>query len=407
MISALDPSRHSWIKAAETIAVMSALEATGGKARFVGGSVRNALMGEAVTDIDIATTLKPEDAIAALKRKGIAVVPTGIEHGTITAIIAGRPFEITSLRRDVATDGRRATVAFTDDWAEDAARRDFTMNAIYADLSGKLFDPTGGIADLNARLVRFVGDPDARIQEDYLRILRFFRFHAWYGKSELDGNALNAAERNKAGLKRLSGERIQKELLRLLEAPDPFSVLRAMQERKILGEILPDPIRIDRLEQLYILLREYALPCPPVLALAALVPNREAARGVASSLRLSNADKTRLTDALSEDAPLESHMPDGATRRVLYRYGRERFIDMLLIRWAAAPQMPGWRTILNAARDWTRPDFPIDGRDALDAGMPEGPGIGRALSAAERWWIEQDFAPDREALLVKLKELIR
>ena len=407
MRAQLDPAKHAWMGAAETLAVMNALEGGGGKARFVGGSVRNALRGETVTDIDIATTLKPEDAVAALRRKGIVVVPTGIEHGTITAVVAGRPFEVTSLRRDVSTDGRRATVAFTNDWAEDAARRDFTMNAIYADVSGRLYDPTGGIADLNAGRVRFVGDAEARIREDYLRILRLFRFHAWYGKGELDRAALDAAENNRAGLKRLSGERIQKELLRLLEAADPMPALDAMQVRRILRQILPEPVRLERLAGLIAIARAHRIVYSPVLALAALLASKDHARAVASNLRLSNADRTRLIEALSEEAHLDPQMPPASIRRALYRFGTDRFLDLLLIRWATAPETPGWDNLLSGAKEWMRPEFPVDGRDAMDAGLKEGPAIGRVLGALERWWVERDFAPDRAALLEKLKELAR
>ncbi|MEE8439400.1 MAG: CCA tRNA nucleotidyltransferase, partial [Micropepsaceae bacterium] len=235
----LEPTQHLWMTASEVTSVFHALRTAGGEARFVGGAVRNALLRQSVTDIDIATTLPPDAAVSALNDADIETVPTGIEHGTITAIVNRQAFEVTSLRRDVSTDGRRAIVAFTNDWAEDAARRDFTMNAIYADESGNLFDPTGGIEDLHAGAVKFVGDPNARICEDYLRILRLFRFHAWYGKAALDEAALKAAAKNKAGLKRLSGERVQKELLRLLEADDPGPALGAMQKHNILGEILP------------------------------------------------------------------------------------------------------------------------------------------------------------------------
>lgn len=411
MIAQLDPAANTWMTAEETVAVIAALQAAGGKARFVGGSVRNALLGQSVTDIDIATTLKPEDAAAALEKADIDVVPTGIEHGTITAVINGRPFEVTSLRRDVSTDGRRATVAFTNDWAEDAGRRDFTMNAIYADASGRLFDPTGGIADLKAGRVRFVGDAEARIREDYLRILRLFRFFAWYGKDEPDAHALSAAERNSEGLKRLSGERIQKELLRLLEAPDPIPALRAMRERNIIGQILPEPVDLDRLEALVAIARAQGLSVDPILALAALLSSEDAARAVAASLRLSNADRATLTGAvagaLADEAKLDPRMPPREIGRALYRLGYERFCDVLLLNWAAQPEEPQWENLLAAAKGWARPEFPVDGRDAIEAGIPEGPGVGRILSALERWWVDEGFRPDRDALLAKLKELIR
>ena len=206
----LDPKRHGWMTAPETRTVLAALD---GQGKFVGGAVRNALIGRPVADIDIATPLLPDDVAARLARAGLGAVPTGIAHGTITAIANGKPFEITTLRRDVSTDGRRATVAFTTDWGEDAQRRDFTMNALYADAGGTVLDTVGGVEDLKAGRVRFVGDATTRIREVYLRILRLFRFHAWYGKDEMDAEALHAAAAEKAGLAQLSGERVQKELL--------------------------------------------------------------------------------------------------------------------------------------------------------------------------------------------------
>lgn len=407
MSAALEPSEHPWMIAKETVAVMEALEAGGGKARFVGGSVRNALLGQSVIDIDIATTLKPINAVAALKSAGIGVALTGVEHGTITAVANGKPFEVTTLRRDVSTDGRRATVAFTNDWAEDAARRDFTMNAIYADRKGHLYDPTGGIADLKAGRVRFVGDADARIREDYLRILRLFRFHAWYGRGEIDADAVVAAEKNRAGLKKLSGERTQKELLRLLEAENPLPSFQVMHTRHLSEQILPEPLRLERLASLIDIVRTQGIERPPILALAALLSTKEQARAVAADLRLSNADRERLTGALSADAELNPGMTRPELRRALYRFGAERTLDLLLLGWAGNPKLTGWEDLLHGVREWTHPEFPIDGRDALDAGLREGPGVGRALAAVERWWVDQDFGPGREALLAKLKELAR
>jgi poly(A) polymerase len=296
-------------------------------------------------------------------------------------------------------------VAFTNDWAEDAARRDFTMNAIYADRMGHLYDPTGGIADLKAGRVRFVGDADARIREDYLRILRLFRFHAWYGRGEVDAVAVEAAEKNRAGLKKLSGERTQKELLRLLEAENPLPSLRVMHARHLLEQILPEPLRLERLASLIDIARTHGLDRPPVLALAALLSTKEQARAVAAGLRFSNADRERLTGALSSDGELKPGMTRRELRRALYRFGLERTLDLLLLAWAETPSLPGWEGLLHGVREWARPEFPVDGRDALDAGLREGPGVGRILAALERWWVDQDFAPGREALLAKLKEL--
>ena len=403
----LDPAKHSWITARETTSVMSALTAKGGEARFVGGAVRNAIVGEEVTDIDIATTLDPDAYMSAFENAGIAVVPTGIEHGTVTAIVNGQPFEITSLRQDVSTDGRRATVAFTRDWEKDAARRDFTMNAIYADMNGRLFDFAGGIADLHAGRVVFVGDPNARIREDYLRILRFFRFHAWYGKGAPDQSAMDAAEKNKAGMKLLSGERIRKELLRLLEASDPEPAINAMHRLEILGEILPAPANLERLSSLVAVARRKKMARGPIISLAALLPSEQAARAAASRLRLSNAESTQLFDILSDYSKITPRLSSREMTRLLYRFRKERFGELALLACAEEPDSPAWDAVFARAGEWVRPHFPIDGHDVLEAGAREGPSVGQLLSALEDWWVEEDFAPDRSALLARLEDLVR
>src|SRR5437763_1428806 len=235
MKTKLDPAREPWMRTKEVCAVMEALTADGAAARFVGGAVRNALLDRAVGDIDIATPLVPDEVTRRLTRARIAALPTGIEHGTVTAAVNGRAFEVTTLRRDVSTDGRRAVVAFSEDWEEDAARRDFTINALYASFDGELFDYNSGIPDLAAGRIRFIGDPVQRIREDFLRILRLFRFHAWYGKGELDEHALYAAAAEREGMRILSGERIRNELFRLLQSDNPIPVLQVMQQHKILS----------------------------------------------------------------------------------------------------------------------------------------------------------------------------
>src|SRR5215469_4923726 len=242
----IDPSKQPWMIAPETRKLMAALS----EGRFVGGAVRNALSGWPAGDIDIAVPMPPEETLRRLEVAAIKAVPTGIEHGTITAIVNGHPFEVTSLRRDVETDGRHAVVTFTDDWEEDAARRDFTMNALYASGDGEIFDYHGGVEDLIAGRVRFVGDAATRIKEDYLRILRLFRFHAWYGKGDMDLEALRAAADAKAGLAKLSGERIAKEMLRLLECQNPAPALRLMAASGVLSELLPYALELPRLEHL-------------------------------------------------------------------------------------------------------------------------------------------------------------
>jgi poly(A) polymerase len=390
--------------APETLAVMAAL----GEARFVGGAVRNALLGAGVVDIDIAVPMPPAEALARLAAKGIKVVETGLEHGTVTAIAGHHAFEITSLRRDVETDGRHAKVAFTDDWAEDAARRDFTINALYASLSGEVFDYASGVEDLIAGKVRFVGDARKRIAEDYLRILRLFRFHAWYGKGEIDAEGLRAAAEAKNKLKTLSAERVAKELLRLLEAGNPAPVLRVMAATGILSELLPDALQLPRLERLAELDADHSLPRDGVLRLAALLPDGgEAAHAAADALKLSNADRTRLEQALSGEK-IAAQLSAQDARRLLYRIGVARFKDKVLLQWAgASAARPGaWRMLLEMADNWQRPRFPLTGRDVMQAGVPEGPDVGRLLAQVEDWWMGRDFIVDEGSLRDRLKAVI-
>ena len=385
--------------APETVQVMAAL----GEARFVGGAVRNALLGVPVVDIDIAVPIRPEDAMARLKAKGIRTIETGLDHGTVTAIAGSHAFEITSLRRDVETDGRHAKVAFTDDWALDAGRRDFTINALYASPDGEIFDYATGVEDLAAGKVRFVGDARIRIAEDYLRVLRLFRFHAWYGRGDLDAEGLTAATEAKDRLKTLSAERIAKEVLRLLEAPNPAPVLKVMAARGILAELLPGQLQLVRVEQLALL----DTSRDAVLRLAALVPDgAQAANAAADRLRLSNVGRARLVQALSGEtisAGLSSHQ----ARRMLYRLGQACFRDKLLLQWAGAPaKEEAWRALLQIADGWQAPRFPLTGRDVMQAGVPEGPEVGRVLAGLETWWVEGDFAAGEKELRARLKDMI-
>ena len=344
----LDPKREKWMSDARTRAVMDAL---GPDARFVGGAVRNALLKREVSDVDIATPLTPDEVTKRLKKAGLGAVPTGIEHGTVTAISSGTPFEVTTLRRDVATDGRRAVVAFTTDWKEDAARRDFTMNALYATADGEVIDLVGGVADLQAGRVRFVGDATMRIREDYLRILRLFRFHAWYGKGEFDPEALRAAAAEKAGLTQLSGERVQKELLRLLEAENPGPVLRVMAASGILGELLPGALMIARLEKLVAIDAEAFFTPDPMLRLAALLPSDAvAADAAAKKLRLSNADVQRLIDIAGAKEKIVSYLSIKEVRKLLYRIGIAPFRDRVFIKWAEDPKEFECHQLAHAAR---------------------------------------------------------
>ena len=404
----LDSKREAWMGAKKTRAVLDAL---GADARFVGGAVRNALLKREVSDIDIATPLVPDEVTKRLTAAGLAAVPTGIAHGTVTAISDGTPFEVTTLRRDVSTDGRRAVVAFTTDGKEDAARRDFTMNALYATADGEVIDLVGGVDDLRAGRVRFVGDATTRIREDYLRILRLFRFHAFYGKGEIDPEALRAAAAEKAGIAQLSGERVQKELLRLLEADEPAPVLRSMAAAGILSELLPGALLIPRLERLARIDADAFFKPDPLLRLAALLPNDpKSAEALAAKLKLSNAQSARLEDVVGAREKIVSYLSIKEVRKLLYRIGIAPFKDRVFLKWAEDPKESNavqWRMLLAVADAWERPVFPLTGREVMLAGVPEGPLVGKILAEVEEWWIDADFIEDEFSLAERLKAVVQ
>lgn len=376
-----------WLSSPATRAVLSALEAEGGEGcvRFVGGCVRNALLGQPVDDLDLATALAPQRSMKALKAAGLKVVPTGLAHGTITAVSGGRPYEITTLRRDVETDGRRAVVAFTDDWAEDAARRDFRLNALYADADGTIFDPTGeGLADVEAGRVVFVGKAETRIREDYLRILRFFRFHAWYGRGEPDAAGLKASAVMAEGVRSLSAERLSKELLKLITAPDPRAAVRAMVEAGVMAGVLPEAEPPALFEAMVLVSEDAAL------RLSALLPaDAESVRTAALRLRLSNALRDRLVEAVGS---LPARLPDRDCRALLYQIGRQAFTDRLCRARAAGALDPAdVGRALQLANHWVRPKMPVGGRQVAAAGLAAGPETGAVLKAFEESWIADDF----------------
>jgi poly(A) polymerase len=373
--------------------LFGALGAAGIAARFVGGCVRNAVLGRAIDDIDVAVSAPPEAVMRALEAAKIKVIPTGLRHGTVTAIADSRRFELTTLRRDVETDGRRAVVAFTDDWLTDAERRDFTFNALYADPDGTLYDAFDGRADLAAGKVRFIGDPDQRIAEDRLRVLRFFRFHAWYGRPPLDGPGFDACRRNAATVSGLSAERVAKELLRMLEAAQAADAVEAMAEAGALDHWLPEYDGTARLRAL--IAREEA---PDALRrLAALVETDADATAIGKRLKLSTQQTLRLEVMLAPEPVVGRH-----PRAEIYQLGTTLFVDRVLL---FAPE--GWQALLKLARDWTPPELPVGGADALKLGLAPGPRIGQLIAAVERWWIERDFAPDRAACLAELERLAK
>jgi poly(A) polymerase len=396
-------------------ALLDAMANAGIAARFVGGCVRDALLGRPVAeiaDIDLATPARPEEVIAALAKAGLKAVPTGIAHGTVTAVVPPRHYEITTLRRDVETDGRRARVAFDADWTQDAARRDFTINAIYLDPDGTVHDPVGGLADLRAHRVRFVGEPAQRIAEDLLRVLRYYRFEARFGPDGGNGTgdpaARAACRASVTQLPTLSAERVAQELIRLLGALNPVPSLRMMEADGVLAAILPEATRLDRLRKLIAIEPEP----DPLRRIAALVAvDASGAAGMAERLRLSNAERDRLIGL----APPWPHEFDPgaagdarARRRTLYRLGAERTRNLaLLIAADGGIDEARLKELLALAARWTPPVFPLAGHDVMALGIPPGPRVGQLLAELRGWWEAGDFVADRTACLEKLRENAR
>jgi poly(A) polymerase len=365
--------------------------------RFVGGAVRDALLGRPVADIDVATTLSPEAVIERLGKAGITTVPTGLGHGTVSARLPHRSIEITTLRRDVETDGRHARVALIDDWNEDARRRDFTINALYLDQAGKLYDPVGGLTDLRAGRVRFIGNAEARIGEDALRLLRFYRFFAHYGKGKADSDARAACRKLAALATRLSAERVRTELMKLLSAPDPVPALQIMAADGVLAAILPEAVRFDRLTRLIAV--EQA---PDALRrLAALVAvDKSGATALARRLGLTKDQRSRLEALAAPAWAIDLGAGETQQRRALFKLGRALYRDLVLLSGDAA-RVP---RLLAMADALTIPVFPLKGADIVALGVSAGPDISRWLAAIEDWWENRDYAPNRDCCLAELRK---
>ena len=399
-----------WLLQAPTQRVLQLLADGGYEGRPVGGVVRNSLLGLPVTDIDIATTALPRDVIGLARAAGLHVIETGIDHGTVTVLVDHHPFEVTTLRRDVATDGRRATVAFTDDWAEDARRRDFTINALYCDADGNVLDPLGGYPDIVARRVRFVGDPVARIKEDYLRILRFFRFSAQYGSGPLDRDGLLACTRGREGILALSGERIRQEMLRLIVAQRAVDHIEAMQAHGILAFVLRVAPRPGLLARVTAIETSHGLAGDAVLRLGALaIETPEDAGRVAASLKLSREERDVLNLAVSPAVRIDKAPGEKDAKRLLYRLGPASYRRVVALSWArqlnAGIPDRDWDDALSLSARWQAPRLPVNGNDVMACGVAAGARVGDVLRAVERWWIERNFEPDRAALLEQVKML--
>ncbi|BDA85839.1 cytidine(C)-cytidine(C)-adenosine (A)]-adding enzyme [Aureimonas sp. SA4125] len=399
-----------WLKDAALQALLSALVGKGDEeARVVGGAIRNTLLAQAVADIDIATTALPQTTIERAGAAGFKTVPTGIEHGTVTVVAKGRPFEVTTLRQDVETNGRHARVKFGRDWTADAERRDFTINALYCDAEGNILDLVGGIADIESRTLRFIGEAESRIEEDYLRVLRFFRFFAWYGEGRPDAAGLRAVTRLKAGVEKLSAERIWGEMRKLLAAPDPSRALLWMRQTGVLSLVLPESEKwgIDAIHGLIDAETHFGWSPDALLRLESLVPP-DAARlaDLAKRLRLSNAERDRLL-AFATAEPVSSALEDATLRTRLYFDERGGVVDRLRLALAVekakgvgrVAETAALSRLLAAAIAFERPSFPITGTHLQKAGMASGRDLGAVLKTLERRWVDSGFRLSEDSLL--------
>lgn len=399
--------------------VFSLLNADGGEGRVVGGAVRNALMGAPISDLDFATTLLPQAVMERAKTDGIKAVPTGLAHGTVTLVIEGRPFEVTTLRRDIDTDGRHAEVAFGTDWQADAERRDFTINALYVTADGTVIDLIDGLKDIPTRTLRFIGDAETRIAEDYLRVLRFFRFFAYYGSGRPDADGLRAAAKAKDRLGGLSAERIWAEMKKLLSAPDPSRALLWMRTTGVLAAVLPESEKwgIDAIHGLVAAEQSLGWIPDALLRLAAIVPpDPERLEALAKRWRLSNAEAERLVEWGRSPVPAVD-LAETALDRLLYRNGKAGLLMRLKLSLASARhaaqsndddllKAARWSALLKRAEKFEKPKFPLNGADAMALGVPAGPRIGQLLSELETLWVERNFTLDRAALSARLKEKV-
>jgi poly(A) polymerase len=391
----------TWLNSGPPARVLKLLNGGGEEARVVGGAVRNALLEIPIGDIDIATTAVPEEVMRRARAAGIKSVPTGLEHGTVTLVIDSHPLEVTTLREDTETFGRKAKVAFGRDWMRDAERRDFTINGLSVDAQGRVHDYVGGLNDIAAKRVRFIGDPAQRISEDFLRILRFFRIHAAYGAGEPDRSGYLACINARAGLATLSAERVRVEMLKLMVADGAAIAVTAMAEGGLLLPIFGGVAYIGPFKAMISIERALSLAADPLRRLAALaVAVTEDAKRLSTRLRLTNAE-TRTLDSMGHRWWRLARMDEATARRRLYRLGEDRYRDRLLLAWARSgedSEAAQWRERATLPERWSAPKFPLKAADFVARGILQGPQLGQVLGAAEDAWLAAGFPLDEAAL---------
>ena len=393
----------AWLSAGALPRLLGVLDGNGEEARVVGGAVRNALLGMPIAEIDVATTAVPDEVVKRVTAAGFKPVPTGIEHGTVTVVIDKQPFEVTTLRKDIETDGRHAKVAFGRDWKTDAERRDFTINALSATRDGAVYDYVGGLDDLSARRVRFIGDANKRIAEDYLRILRFFRFHAAYGTSDHpDAEGIAACIASREGLSQLSRERVRMELMKLVVAPHAVPTLISMTDAGLLLRVLGGVSYLASFENIAKVEAAIGAAPDPARRLCALaVMVAEDAERLWQKLRLTNNEHERLASMAEGWRRISPGFGEQGARALLYRLGPEAFTDHALLGWArsqASDHDENWRALATLPQRWSAPVFPLKAADFIKRGVEKGPALGAALAAAEKAWIAAGFPGDAMAL---------
>ncbi len=407
-------SPQPWLSSPATNMIFDALEAGGAQTRFVGGCVRDALANRKIKDIDIATTCDPDRSMELLIAAGIKTIPTGIEHGTVMAVIGGDCYHITTLRKDVKTDGRHAVVAYTDSWFADARRRDFTINAMSATRAGDVYDPYNGISDLSHGRITFIGNPSHRIAEDYLRILRFFRFQTTHGNPPADRAALMACRLAAEKLQTLSADRIRDEMMKILSADGLPETVILMRGEKVLDQVLPEAENVGRVRALiWLTTRAIQMdgvsidPVRNLMALLAKDVSEEVIDGIATRWKLSNADRRRLHD-MRQPLGTDPEEPQNEMDQYLYSRHPAHVLDQALLAWAgeasSEPRLPrtrteAWINLVERIITWKRPVFPLSGKDIVGMGVPPGPEVGRVLNETEAWWVDEGFTPNASACL--------
>lgn len=410
--------RAAWLKRPAVRAVFELLDGDQGHVRAVGGIVRNTILGDPGGDVDMASIFTPDEVMARAEKVGIKAVPTGIDHGTVTLVVEDEAIEVTTLRQDVKTDGRHAEVAFGTDWEEDAKRRDFTVNALYVLADGTLYDPLNGVQDCLDRNVHFIGDAAARIEEDYLRILRFFRFFAYYGSGRPEAGGLKAAAKLKAGIKGLSAERVWTELKKILSAPDPSRALLWMRTTGILALVLPEGEKwgMDAIHGIVAAEEELEWEIDPLFRLISIIPPQaDKAKALAERLKLSNSEADRLVK-WAMVTPIAPETSNSALEQFLYWGDQTAILDRLRLDLAALRQklkqdqnmdlmakIGALHQHMEKALAWTAPVFPLGGKDLIALGVEPGEEMGKILKALEQHWVDEGFQPSKDTLLAKAK----